>query len=102
MIIGSFPNELARIVGTLATIAIIVAAFGLMLGILKPADAFKRIGVTVGIVIALLILAQVVIAEWLALTIWQQFGVVAVGLGACLFIGGRKSRAGKGQVRRDY
>ncbi|MGO8720535.1 MAG: hypothetical protein ACLQMO_15175 [Acidobacteriaceae bacterium] len=40
--------------GSSGVIAIIVAAFGLMLGLLKLADAFKRIGVIVEIDIALL------------------------------------------------
>jgi hypothetical protein len=46
-----FMHGWANIVGAFATIAIIVTALGVLLGVLKPADALKRIGAFLGIVI---------------------------------------------------
>jgi hypothetical protein len=102
MIVVDFMNGIVGIVGLLATIAIIVTAFGLMLGILKHADAFKRIGVIVGTVIALLILPQIVIGEWMALTIWHQIGIIVLVVSAFLLFGWLRSRTGKGPARRGY
>lgn len=102
MIVGNFINGIVEIVGLLAIIAILVTAFGLMLGILKPVDAFKRIGLIVGTVIGLLILPQIVIGEWMALTIWQQIGVIVLVVGALLLFGLITSRTGKGTPRRNY
>jgi hypothetical protein len=39
----------------LATIVLILTAFGLMLGIVKPAEILKRLSVIVGIIIALML-----------------------------------------------
>ena len=68
------------LVGSVAVIAIIVTAFGLMLGLLKPADAFKRIGVIAGTAIALFELPQIVIYAWSTIPWWQQLALIAVGL----------------------
>ena len=100
MNIGTILNGIAQILAVLATIAIIVTAFGLMLGIFKPADAFRRIGVILGTFIALLVLPQIVIGEWMALTIWHRIGIVALVIGAFLLFGLVRSRTGKGPVRR--
>jgi len=51
-------RELARV---FALFAIIVVAFGLMLGIFKPAEAFKRIAIIAGTVIVLFLLPQIVL-----------------------------------------
>lgn len=99
---GTALNWIVQTVGALAVFAIIVTAFGLMLGILKPVEAFKRIGVIVGTVIALPILLQIVIGEWMALTIWHRIGIVALVIGAFLLFGWLRSRTGKGPVRRSY
>lgn len=79
MLEASFLNGIAKLVGSVAVITIIVTAFGLMLGFLKPADAFKRIGVIVGTVIALLELSQIVVYAWSAISWWQRLALVAVG-----------------------
>lgn len=95
MIIRSLLNGIAQIIGILAVLAIIVTAFGLMLGILKPADAFKRIGVIVGTVIALLIVPQVVVCTWSAIPVWQQLALIVIGLVILLAFAswrGRRSR----------
>ena len=50
--------------GLLATIAIILVAFDLMLGIVKPADALKRVGAILGIVIVLMPIPGVLVGAW--------------------------------------
>jgi asparagine N-glycosylation enzyme membrane subunit Stt3 len=98
----NFMQGWLTLVGSFAIIALVLTAFGLMLGILKLADAFKRIGVIVGTVIALLILPQIVIGEWMALTIWHQIGIVVLVVSAFLLFGWLRSRIGKGPARRGY
>lgn len=80
MLETSFLNGIARLVGSFGVIAFIVTAFSLMLGFLKPADAFKRVGAIVGTVIALLELPQIVIYAWSAIPWWQRLALVAVGV----------------------
>lgn len=93
MLEGSFLNGIAKLVGSVAVIAIIVTAFGLMLGFLKPADALKRIGVIAGTVIVLLELPQIVIYTWSAIPWWQRLALVAVGFVVlCFFASGREKR----------
>jgi len=52
----NFLQGCVALTGSAARIALIPTAFGLMLGIVKSADAFKRIGIIVGTVISLLVL----------------------------------------------
>lgn len=63
-------------------IALILTAFGLMLGILKPADAIKHIGTILCIVILLLMLLVIMASAWSAMSLWQQ--IALVGFGACI------------------
>ena len=66
--------------GLLATIAIILVPFDLMLGIVKPADAVKRIGTTLGVVIVLTLIPGVLVCIWSNLTLWRRLALAAVGL----------------------
>jgi hypothetical protein len=90
------------LVGLLAITALVLTAFGIMIGVVKPADAFRRISVIMGTVIALLILPQIVIGEWMALTIGHKIGIVVLVIGAFLVLGLLRSRTGKGASRRHY
>lgn len=79
MITANLLSGVAGFVEALATLAIIAMAFGLMLGILKPADAFKRIGLILGSVIALLIVPQIAACTWSAIPLWQQLALIVIG-----------------------
>jgi hypothetical protein len=68
------------IVGSIAILALIIAAFGLMLGIVKPADTLKRIGTILGSVIALIIAPCILVSAWLGMTLWEKIGLVAIGI----------------------
>jgi len=77
---ASFLDGIARLVGSVAAIAIILTALGLMVGIVKPAEAFKRIGVIVGIVILLMMLPAVLVNAWSSMSLWCRLGLAAVGI----------------------
>jgi hypothetical protein len=77
---SSFMQGWLTLTGTLAIIALILTAFGIMLGIVKPADVPKRIGAILGIVVALMLAPGILAGVWSAMSLWQQIGLVAVGV----------------------
>jgi len=50
--------------GSLATITIILTAFGTMLDIVRPANALKLVGVILGIVVALIFIPCFLVCVW--------------------------------------
>lgn len=78
MAIDNLLNGIVGLVGASAIIAIIVTAFGLMLGILKPANATGRIGIIAGTVIALLVLPEIIVNIWRTLPLWQHLGLIVL------------------------
>lgn len=62
----------SQIVGSLATIAIIITALGTMLGLVKPADALKYSVAIVGIAIILVLLVSVLVGLWSSMFLWQK------------------------------
>jgi hypothetical protein len=71
-----------NLVGSFATIAFILTAFGLMLRIVKPADALKRLGAILGAVIALICIPGILVIAWSGMPLWVKIGLVAIGIGA--------------------
>jgi len=67
-------------------IALILTAFGVMLGMVKPADSVKRIGAIVGIVIVLLVVPSVILSAWSSMSIWQRLGASIFGMSVLLLI----------------
>lgn len=63
---------------SLAIIALILTAFGLMLGIVKPADALKHIGAILGIMVLLMLVPDVLMSLWSARSLWQWIGLAAI------------------------
>ncbi|MFP5206453.1 MAG: hypothetical protein ACLGSH_13940 [Acidobacteriota bacterium] len=92
MIAGSVLNSVTAIVGMSATIAIIVTALGLILGMLKLADALKRIGTILGTVIALIVLTNILVNTWSHISAWQQLSLIAIGLMLLLRLGSRREK----------
>ena len=76
----NFIHGWISLLGLLTTIAIILTAFGLMLGIVKPADTIKRLGAIIGIVIALMLIPGILMGAWSSMSFWQQVGLVAIGI----------------------
>lgn len=78
---SNFMQGWIALTGSVATIALILTAFGLMLGIVKPADALRRVGAILGIVMLLLVLPAVFVSIWLGMSLWQRLGLAAIGIG---------------------
>jgi hypothetical protein len=76
----NFMHGWVAFCGSLATIALILTAFGLMLRIVKPGDALKNIGAILGIAIALMLIPCILVSDWSAMSFWQQIGLVALGI----------------------
>jgi hypothetical protein len=79
-----------NLVGSIATIALILTAFGLMLGIVNPSVALKRIGTTLGALIALVLAPCILVSAWLEMTLWERIGLVVIGV--CVWQGLRPRR----------
>lgn len=77
---SNFMHWWLNLVGSLPTIALILTAFELMLGIVKPADALRRIGTILGAVIALIFAPCILVNAWLGMTLLEKIGLVAVGV----------------------
>jgi Ca2+/Na+ antiporter len=70
-----------NLVGSLATIALILTGFGIMLRIVKTDDVLKRIAAILGIVILLMLIPGILVSAWSALSLWQQIVLIAIGIG---------------------
>jgi hypothetical protein len=70
--------------GSLAMIALILTAFGFMLGIVKPADALRRVAAILGIVMLLMVLPADLVNISSSMSLWQRFALAAIGSGICL------------------
>ncbi len=66
--------------GLLATIALILTTFGLMLGIAKPAYTLRHVGAILSVVMLLTVLPAVLVNLWSAMSLRQQIRLVAVGI----------------------
>jgi hypothetical protein len=69
-----------------AVIAIVLTAFGLMLGIMKPTAALRRIGIIAGIVVFFTVVPGVLAQVWTGMSVWQQLGVATIGAVTWLFL----------------
>ncbi|MGC9224920.1 MAG: hypothetical protein ACP5E2_13415 [Terracidiphilus sp.] len=78
---SNFMHEWVALTGSVTMIALILTAFGLMLGIMKPADALRRVGAIMGIVMLLLVLPAVLVNVWSDMSLWQRLGLAALGIG---------------------
>ena len=77
------------IVGSLAMIALILIALGIMLGFVKPADALRHSGAILGVVITLMLIPGALANAWSALSLWQRIALAAIGIGIGLWLGPR-------------
>ena len=70
--------------GSLAIIALILTAFGIMLGIVKPADAMKRVGAILGVVIMLSLVFDILTGICSAMALWQiALAALVLGIWQC-------------------
>ena len=81
---SNFMQGWVALAGSVATIALILTAFGLMLGIVKPADALRRVAAILGIVMLLMVLPALLINLWSGMSVWQRLGLAAIAFGIWL------------------
>jgi len=79
----NFMQGWVALVGSLTIIALILTAFGLMLGIVRPADALRSVAAILGVVMLFMVLPAVLVNVWSGMSLWQQFALAAIGL--CLW-----------------
>jgi hypothetical protein len=78
---SNFMHDWVALLGSLAMIALILTALGLMVGTVKPADAVKHIGAILGIVIVLMLTPGILANAWSGMSLWQQIALVTIGIG---------------------
>jgi hypothetical protein len=78
---SNFMHGWVALLGPLAMIALILTALGLMIGIVKPADAVKHIGAILGIVIVLMLTPGILANAWSGMSMWQQIALATIGIG---------------------
>jgi hypothetical protein len=92
----SLLNGRISLIGALTTIALIVMAVAVMLGIIKRGDSLKHLGALLCVMILLTVLPGILIHSWAALTIWQQIGLLAIGVGIYFWrLSSRRSRVSR-------
>ncbi len=79
---------------SLAMFALIITAFGLMLGVVKPVDAVRHLGSILASVIFLILAAVALSNLWADISAWQWLGLAAIGTGI-LFMRRRRTQSGK-------
>jgi hypothetical protein len=86
----------AALVGSLAAVVIVATSIGLMLCIVRPADALKHVGAVFGIVIVLLLIPGVLANLWSGISLGQRVALAVIGIGImCWWRPGRQTRKGK-------
>jgi hypothetical protein len=90
MIVSNFMNGWMALIGPCAVMGLIAIAFYMMVGAIKPGEAMKPIGALICVVILLMILPQIIVNGWAAMSIWQRvcFVAIAVVLGFGIFSAG--------------
>jgi hypothetical protein len=79
---SNFMHWWMNLIESFATIALILTAFGLMLGIVKPSDALKRLGAILGTVIVLIFITGILVSAWSCMPLWEKIDLVAIGIAA--------------------
>jgi hypothetical protein len=78
----NFMHGCVSLVGSFATIALILTALGVMLGLVKPADALKHGGAFVGVAIVVVLIVTVLVGLWSSMSLWQRTVLAAFAFGA--------------------
>jgi len=75
----------AGIVEAVTLVAFTILALGLIVSAVKLSDAVRYVGTIVVVLILLLMLPAIMMSAWSAMPLWQQFGIVAMVIGVCLW-----------------
>jgi hypothetical protein len=92
---SNFMQGWLTLVVALAIIALILTAFGLMLGIVKPADALKNAGAILGVVVASMVLPSVLVNARSGMSLWQRIVFIVIGIGAFQWLRPRRHSGSK-------
>lgn len=87
---SNFMQCWVALTSAVAMVALILTAFGLMLGIVKPADVFTRVAAIVGVIMLLSLLPAIILGLWSDMSIWRRFGLAAIVFGVCLLLRPRR------------
>ena len=77
---ANFMQVWAQLVKSLAVIALILTAFGLMLGFIKPAAALRQVAAILAIAAMLLLIPCALATLWSDIPLWQWIGLAAIGI----------------------
>ena len=88
------------IVISAAVIAIVIIAIGLMIRVIEPLSALRRIGGTLGCIVILAMLPPLIVHLWHWLSLWQQIGIAVLGFTAALVWNRRTKPSRKGRADR--
>ncbi len=83
----------AILAGSVAMIALILTAFGLMLGIVEPADALRRLVAIVGVIILLIVTPSILVNIWSNMSSGQQICLTALVIFFGLLLRPRQKRS---------
>ena len=75
-----------------AVTSIIVIALGLLIRVIEPLKALRRIGATIGCMVILVMLPPIIVHLWHSLSLWQQIGVAFLIFMAA-FVWNRRTKA---------
>lgn len=76
--------RLAEIFALLVVLVVVANALGLMVGVLKPAEALRCVVIALSLCAVLAVLVVMLLQIWSDLTILQKIGVTAIGLALLL------------------
>lgn len=78
MTASSVVCQVESLLGACAALALIVVGLGTMLGLVKPSESAKHVGVIVGVTIILVLLVSVFVSLWATMTMWQRLVLAAI------------------------
>lgn len=92
MNLANFMQDRSQLVKSLAVLAIILTAFGLMLGFTQPAIALRCVAAILSIVVMLLLIPCAVTKLSSDVPLWQWICLAAIGIGIWQWRRTRQSR----------
>jgi len=76
---SSITQFWVELLGSLAMLALVLTAFGLMIGLVKPSDIPRKPGALLAILIALMIIPGILISVWERMSLGQQIALAGIG-----------------------
>ena len=87
---SNFMQGWVALTGSLAMIALILTALGLMLGIVKPSDGLRHIAAILGVVMLLMVIPAILVNIWSGMSLWQRLALAAIGIGVLQWLRPRR------------